>query len=169
MLRGGAAVTSSRGRRRHRHRPGHAEHLRVHLQDETATTRVDTFRKADPQVQVKVTEGGFDEQQVLSAVAGAPPDLVDVDRGIIGTYAARGAVQPLDDCVASAQIDNSDRSQLAGMAERVTVSEGGKPRRIGFDPGIPEFLPMWVRANGGPRLSDDGRTAQLNDPRWSRR
>jgi multiple sugar transport system substrate-binding protein len=44
------------------------------LPDEIATTRVDTFKKAYPQVKVKITEGGFDEQQFLSAVAsGARP------------------------------------------------------------------------------------------------
>jgi multiple sugar transport system substrate-binding protein len=184
------------------------------LQDEIATVRVDTFKKANPQVQVKVTEGGFDEQQFLSAVAsGSPPDLVYVDREIIGTYAARGAIQPLDDCVSSAQIDmgqyrpaavqqvtvdgkvygipefysvrvmminnkavrdaglspadldTSDWSKLAGLARQLTRTSGGKLQRIGFDPKIPEFLPMWVRANGGALLSDDGRTAQLNDPK----
>jgi ABC-type glycerol-3-phosphate transport system substrate-binding protein len=52
------------------------------LPDEIATTRVDTFERAYPQVQVKITEGGFDEQQFLSAVAsGSPPDLVYVDPG----------------------------------------------------------------------------------------
>jgi multiple sugar transport system substrate-binding protein len=165
-------------------------------------------------VQVKVTEGGFDEQQFLSAVAsGAPPDLVYVDREIIGTYAARGAIQPLDECISSAQIDmgqyrpaavqqvtvdgkvygipafysvrvmmignkavrdaglspaevdTTDWSKLAGMAEKLTVTEGGKLKRIGFDPKIPEFLPLWVKANGGALLSEDGRTAQLNDPK----
>jgi multiple sugar transport system substrate-binding protein len=184
------------------------------LQDEIATTRVDTFKKANPQVQVKVTEGGFDEQQFLSAVAsGAPPDLVYVDREIIGTYAARGAILPLDECVSAAQIDmgqyrpaavqqvtvdgkvygipefysvrmmmisntalkdaglsladvdTTDWSKLAGTAEKLTVTKGGKLTRIGFDPKIPEFLPMWVKANGGALLSDDGRTAQLNDPK----
>jgi multiple sugar transport system substrate-binding protein len=184
------------------------------LPDEIATTRVDTFKKAYPQVQVKITEGGFDEQQFLSAVAsGAPPDLVYVDREIIGTYAARGAIQPLDDCIAQAQIDmgqyrpaavqqvtvdgkvygipefysvrvmminnravkeaglspsdvdTSDWSKLPGLAQKLTVTKGGKLQRIGFDPKIPEFLPMWVKANGGALLSDDGRTAQLNDPK----
>ena len=184
------------------------------LQDEIATTRVDTFKKAYPQVQVKVTEGGFDEQQFLSAVAsGAPPDLVYVDREIIGTYAARGAILPLDECISSAQIDmgqyrpaavrqvtvdgkvygipefysvrvmminnkavkeaglspadvdTTDWSKLSGMAEQLTVTKGGKLQRIGFDPKIPEFLPMWVKANGGALLSDDGKTAQLNDPK----
>jgi multiple sugar transport system substrate-binding protein len=184
------------------------------LPDEIATTRVDTFKKAYPQVQVKITEGGFDEQQFLSAVAsGAPPDLVYVDREIIGTYAARGAIQPLDQCISSAQIDMgqyrpaavrqvtvdgkvygipefysvrvlminnkavkeaglspadvdaTDWSKLSGLAKQLTVTEGGKLQRIGFDPKIPEFLPMWVRANGGAMLSDDGKTARLNDPK----
>jgi multiple sugar transport system substrate-binding protein len=184
------------------------------LPDEIATTRVDTFKKAYPKVQVKITEGGFDEQQFLSAVAsGAPPDLVYVDREIIGTYAARGAIQPLDDCISQAQIDmgqyrpaavqqvtvggkvygipefysvrvmminnqavkeaglspsdvdTTDWSKLPGLAEKLTVTKGGKLQRIGFDPKIPEFLPMWVKANGGALLSDDGKTAQLNDPK----
>ena len=184
------------------------------LPDEIATVRVDTFKKAYPQVQVKITEGGFDEQQFLSAVAsGAPPDLVYVDREIIGTYAARGAIQPLDDCISQAQIDmgqyrpaavqqvtvdgkvygipefysvrvmminnqavkeaglgptdvdTADWSKLAGLAQKLTVTKGGKLQRIGFDPKIPEFFPMWVRANGGAMLSDDGKTAQLNDPK----
>jgi multiple sugar transport system substrate-binding protein len=184
------------------------------LPDEIATTRVDTFKKAYPQVQVKITEGGFDEQQFLSAVAsGAPPDLVYVDREIIGTYAARGAIQPLDDCISSAQIDmgqyrpaavqqvtvdgkvygipefysvrvlmtnnqavkeaglspsdvdTTDWSKLPGLADKLTITKGGKLQRIGFDPKIPEFLPMWVKANGGAMLSDDGKTAQLNDPK----
>ena len=35
------------------------------------------------------------------------------------------------------------------MAEKLTVTKGDKLQRIGFDPKIPEFLPMWVKANGG--------------------
>jgi multiple sugar transport system substrate-binding protein len=184
------------------------------LPDEIATTRVDTFKKAYPQVQVKITEGGFDEQQFLSAVAsGAPPDLIYLDRETIGTYAARQAIQPLDDCIAKAQIDMSqyrpaavrqvtvdgkvygipefysvrvmminnkavkeaglspaeidttDWAKLAGMAAKLTVTKGGKLQRIGLDPKIPEFLPLWVKANGGALLSDDGKKAQLNDPK----
>jgi multiple sugar transport system substrate-binding protein len=184
------------------------------LPDEIATTRVDTFKKAYPQVQVKITEGGFDEQQFLSAVAsGAPPDLIYLDRETIGTYAARQAIQPLDDCVSKASIDlsqyrpaavqqvtvdgkvygipefysvrvmiinnkavkeaglspaavdTSDWSKLAAMAGKLTATKGGRLQRIGFDPKIPEFLPLWVKANGGAMLSDDGKKAQLNDPK----
>jgi multiple sugar transport system substrate-binding protein len=184
------------------------------LPDEIATTRVDAFKKANPQVQVKITEGGFDEQQFLSAVAsGSPPDLVYLDREIIGTYATRGAIVPLDDCVRSAGIDmgqfrpaaaqqvtvngkvygipefysvrvviinnkavadagltpadlaTNDWAKLTSVAAKLTKTQGGKLRRIGFDPKIPEFLPMWVRANGASMLSDDGRTARLDDPK----
>jgi multiple sugar transport system substrate-binding protein len=51
------------------------------------------------------------------------------------------------------------------MAQKLTVTKGDKLQRIGFDPKIPEFLPMWAKANGGALLSDDGKTAQLNDPK----
>jgi multiple sugar transport system substrate-binding protein len=133
-------------------------------------------------------------------------------RETIGTYAARQAIQPLDDCIAKAQIDMSqyrpaavrqvtvdgkvygipefysvrvminnkavkeaglspaeidttDWAKLAGMAAKPTVTKGGKLQRIGLDPKIPEFLPLWVKANGGALLSDDGKKAQLNDPK----
>ena len=36
---------------------------------------------------------------------------------------------------------------------------------MGFNSKLPEFLPLWVRANGGQMLSDDGRTAMLNSPK----
>ena len=48
----------------------------------------------------KINEGDFDPQQFLSAVAsGNPPDLVYLDRELIGSYAAKGAMQPLDDLI----------------------------------------------------------------------
>jgi multiple sugar transport system substrate-binding protein len=64
-----------------------------------------------------------------------------------------------------ADVDTSDWSKLSGMARQLTVTKGDKLQRIGFDPKIPEFLPLWVKANGGAMLSDDGKTAQLNDPK----
>jgi multiple sugar transport system substrate-binding protein len=78
---------------------------------------------------------------------------------MIGNKAVRDAG------LSPAEVDTTDWSKLAGMAEKLTVTEGGKLKRIGFDPKIPEFLPLWVKANGGALLSEDGRTAQLNDPK----
>ncbi|MEV7326934.1 extracellular solute-binding protein [Micromonospora sp. NPDC093244] len=182
--------------------------------DEIATTRIDAFKRDHPDVELKVTEGAFDEQQFLSAVAsGNPPDLVYMDRKLIGTYAKRGSIQPLTDCVKKQdinldqyrpaaraqvtlddtvygipefstvrvvylnegllkqagmtvdQVNLADWAALPGLNAKLTTVSGGRLSRIGIDPKIPEFLPMWAKANGADMLSADGRTAHLDDPR----
>ncbi|TDC36100.1 extracellular solute-binding protein [Micromonospora sp. 15K316] len=184
------------------------------LSDEIATSRVDAFKRDHPDVDLKITEGAFDEQQFLSAVAsGNPPDLVYMDRKLIGTYATRGSIQPLTDCLDEQGIDmgqyrqaardqvtldgtvygipefsqvrvlylNEGLLKQAGMtADEVNLADwsglprlnaklakvpGGKLTRIGIDPKIPEFLPMWAKANGADLISPDGRTAKLDDPK----
>lgn len=170
--------------------------------DEHATARVAVFRAAHPGVDVRINEGAFDEQQFLSAVAaGDPPDLVYAERRKLGSYAARGAVLALDDCVREHGVDlgefreaalrqvthegrvhglpdfamvrvlilnnpvlraagvdpaalsTTDWTALADLTARLT-----KPRHIAFDPKVPEFLPLWAKANGvdlvGTRLDD---------------
>lgn len=183
------------------------------LPDEIATVRVDTFREQFPGIELSLTEGALDEQQFLTSVAsGSPPDLVYIDRNILSTYAVRGALQPLTECIdtrgidttqfreaalaqvtvdgvvyglpeffntiivianntalteAGLTIDSLDTSNWEGIAEAntaMTRTEDGQVTRIGFDPKLPEFLPLWVAANGGSLLSEDGRTATLNDP-----
>ncbi|MFY1691918.1 ABC transporter substrate-binding protein [Plantactinospora sp. WMMB782] len=183
------------------------------LSDEIATSRVDSFKQASPGITVEITEGGFDEQQFLSAVAdGNPPDLVYLDRKLIGTYATRGAVIPLTECVekhdidvaqyrpaardqvtldgvlygipefysvrlvyldeavlrqaglTAEQVDLADWADLPALTDRLARVDGGRLTRIGIDPKIPEFLPLWARANGAELLSADGRTARLDDP-----
>ncbi|SCG37220.1 extracellular solute-binding protein [Micromonospora humi] len=184
------------------------------LSDEIATTRVDAFTRDHPDVRLQITEGAFDEQQFLSAVAsGNPPDLVYLDRKLIGTYAKRGSIQPLTDCVGEQGIDmgqfrQSARDQVTldgtvygipefsqvrvlylneGLLKRagLTVDDvnladwaglpalnaklaavsGGRLSRIGIDPKIPEFLPMWARANGAEMISADGTKPNLTDPK----
>src|SRR5690606_10461696 len=61
-------------------------------------------------------------------------------------------------------IDTSDWDQIAAVNEQMTLVEDGELMRIGFDPKLPEFFPLWVHANGGQLLSEDGRTAMLNSP-----
>ncbi|GIH73695.1 extracellular solute-binding protein [Planobispora longispora] len=184
------------------------------LPDEIAKVRVDAFKKANPGVALQINEGQFDEQAFLSAVAaGNPPDVVYLSRDRIGSYAARGAIQPLDGCLSEqnvptgdfypaaqqqvkydgkwygvpefynsivlvvndkaaedagvdpADIDTSDWNRLAELAEKMTRTEGGKIERFGFYPKLPEFLPLWAKANGADILSADGRTSHLNDPK----
>ncbi|HWM04361.1 MAG TPA: extracellular solute-binding protein [Actinophytocola sp.] len=184
------------------------------LGDEIASTRVDLANEAIAPAKVKIGGNAFDPQQFLSAVASdSPPDLVAMDRQLMGTYAARGTLEPLENCVESEQIDldqyrdpalaeitldgklyglpefynnrvlmindaslksagltpeaidTSDRAALSATAVKLTKKNGKDLARIGFDPKIPEFLPMWARANGVDMISDDGLTAKLDDPK----
>ncbi|MFC3500459.1 extracellular solute-binding protein [Micromonospora krabiensis] len=184
------------------------------LSDEIATTRVDAFKRDHPDVNLKITEGAFDEQQFLSAVAsGNPPDLVYMDRKLIGTYAKRGSIQPLTDCVDEQDIDLgqyrpaakdqvtldgtvygipefssvrvlylneallrqagltaddvnlADWAALPALNAKLAAVSGGRLSRIGIDPKIPEFLPMWARANGADMISADGAKPNLTDPK----
>ncbi len=179
--------------------------------DEIASVRVDRFEELYPDVNLQLTEGAIDQQQLLTAIAsGNPPDVVYLNRDDLSTYARRGALQPLDQCVEQAGIDmgqfrpaaaqavtldgtvygvpefnnivlmivntaaldeagmsledldTSDWDAIAAFNDQVTAVDGGDVTRIGFDPKLPEFFPLWVRANGGQLVSDDGRTAMLD-------
>jgi multiple sugar transport system substrate-binding protein len=60
--------------------------------------------------------------------------------------------------------DFSDWQAIADANAAMTVVENGQVSRIGIDPKLPEFLPLWSMANGVNILSEDGRTSQLDDP-----
>jgi multiple sugar transport system substrate-binding protein len=62
-------------------------------------------------------------------------------------------------------IDTSDWDALRGINEQLMSVEGGTISRLGFDPKLPEFLPLWAYANGATLVSDDGLTSQLDDPK----
>jgi multiple sugar transport system substrate-binding protein len=180
--------------------------------DEIATVRLDQVEEQMPDVDVSLIEGDLDIQQFLSAVAaGDPPELVYANRDQLGTFASRGAIIPLDDCIEGEGIDtgqylesalaqvtfddqiwgipefnglaitmaNSQLLSAAGLtvedvngsdwdattaATQAMVQNQGGLSVIGFDSKLPEFLPLWAHANGTDLLSDDGRTAQINDP-----
>jgi multiple sugar transport system substrate-binding protein len=184
------------------------------VSDEIGKVRLDEAKSAlGDKVDVKLIEGDLDIQQFLTSVAaGDPPEIVYADRSQIGTFASRGAIVPLDDCIDGEGIDtgafrqaaldqvtfedhvygipefnvvqviqaNQGLLQEAGLSiddvngsswkavqaanRKLAVTRGGKLRVIGFDSKLPEFLPLWVKANGGQMISDDGRTATLDDP-----
>jgi multiple sugar transport system substrate-binding protein len=181
--------------------------------DEIASVRLDEAKAALDDVTVKLIEGDLDIQQFLSSVAtGEPPEIIYANRNQIGTFASRGAIIPLTECIEGEGIDtgvyresaleqvtfadevygipefnvvqiiqaNGDLLQQAGLSvadvngsdwESVTEAnqklmkrDGGKLKVIGFDSKLPEFLPLWAKANGVDLISEDGRTAQLDDP-----
>jgi multiple sugar transport system substrate-binding protein len=181
--------------------------------DEIATTRLDEAKSALGDVEVKLIEGDLDIQQFLSSVAtGEPPEVVYAERSQIGTFASRGAIIPLDDCIEGEQIDvdafneaavnqvtfddqvygipefnvvqiiqaNADLLDKAGVTlddvngsdwqavtdanKKLMQSKGSKLSVIGFDSKLPEFLPLWAKANGADLISEDGKTAQIDSP-----
>ncbi|PVG80941.1 ABC transporter substrate-binding protein [Nocardioides gansuensis] len=181
--------------------------------DEVATARLEEAKKALGDVEVKLIEGELDVQQFLSSVAaGDPPAILYAERDQVGTFASRGAIVPLDECIDGEGIDtdvfddaaleqvtfedevygipefsvvqltmaNRDLLDQAGLAiedvngsswesiteanEELARQDGKKVSVIGYDSKLPEFLPLWAKANGADLISEDGRTAQLDDP-----
>ncbi len=61
-------------------------------------------------------------------------------------------------------VNGSSWEDLTAANEAMFTEEGGKIGVIGYDSKLPEFLPLWVHANGGSMLSEDGRTATLDSP-----
>jgi multiple sugar transport system substrate-binding protein len=180
--------------------------------DEIGETRVKSAEEKLDGVKVSLVEGDLDIQQFLSAVAsGEPPALIYANRNQLGTFASRGAIMPLNECINShdiqvdhfraaamsqvtfedevygvpefnqvqivmgnsalleeqglsvEDIDGSDWDGIRKAADTVVRNEG-KLSVIGYDTKLPEFLPIWAKANGADILSADGRKAQLNDP-----
>ena len=182
--------------------------------DEIAQVRLEEAEAAlGEDVEVKLIEGDLDIQQFLSSVAsGEPPEIIYANRNQIGSFASRGAILPLTECIEGEGIDtdafldpvldqvtfdgevygipefnvvqiiqaNADLLDQAGLTvddvngsdwsaveeanRKLAKSEGGKVEVIGFDSKLPEFLPLWAKANGVDLISEDGRTAQLDDP-----
>src|SRR4051794_35067885 len=61
--------------------------------DEIGKVRFDLANKAIAPSSVKDAKGEFNAQQFLAAVASnTPPDLVHIDRQLLGTYATKGAL-----------------------------------------------------------------------------
>lgn len=61
-------------------------------------------------------------------------------------------------------VNGSDWEAISAATGALTQSSGGGLSVIGYDSKLPEFLPLWAHANGTDLISEDGRTAQLDDP-----
>jgi multiple sugar transport system substrate-binding protein len=64
-----------------------------------------------------------------------------------------------------ADLNTKNWPKLKTAAKKLYAVSGGKVSRIGFDPKLPEFFPLWAKANGVDILSKDGLHPHLNDPR----
>ena len=64
-------------------------------------------------------------------------------------------------------LDWSDWDAIAAANEQLLTGSGADLEEIGIDPKVAgdySFFNLWVYANGGQLLSDDGLTAQVNSP-----
>ncbi len=61
-----------------------------------------------------------------------------------------------------ADISTTNWRKLRAANKKMLRVEGGRVTRIGFDPKIPEFFPLWVKWFGADLISKDGLKAQLN-------
>src|SRR4051794_18868577 len=70
------------------------------LDDARAKARLASLKKSNPNIPVSPVGGDLNPQQLLTAVAsGDPPEVVNVDRVETGSWAGRGAIDPIDDLV----------------------------------------------------------------------
>jgi multiple sugar transport system substrate-binding protein len=121
------------------------------MPDEVATVRVDRFKELYPNVELNIPEGSLDQQQFLTAVAsGNPPDLIYTNREVLSTYATRGALMPLEECVESMDIDVSVYRPAA--VDQVTVD--------GTLYGIPEFFNIILVLIDDDVLAETGLTVE---------
>lgn len=88
----------------------------------------------------------------------ALPEFTNQITLIVNTDVARAAG------VNVADIQTTNWTKLKAANRKMLRIEGGRVTRIGFDPKIPEFFPLWVKWFGKDLLSKDGLRAQLNSP-----
>ncbi len=101
------------------------------LDDARAKARIAVFQKANPNIQIQAVGGSLNTQQLLTAVAsGDPPEVINVDRAQVGSWAGRNALQPIDDLIAR---DKFDTTQFYPFTMNQVQYEGKVY-------GIPQFV-----------------------------
>jgi len=60
--------------------------------------------------------------------------------------------------------DFSNWDTIKTANDSLLKKSGNDLTRIGIDPKLPEYFPLWAKANGVDLVSADGKTAQLNTP-----
>lgn len=74
--------------------------------DEVGTSRLDYAKAKLSGVTIKIDATAFDAQKFTTrAASGNVPDVVQMDRRYVATYAAQGLIKPLDSCFSAYKID----------------------------------------------------------------
>ena len=181
--------------------------------DDVGKARLANAQQQLGAVKVALDETGFDSQKFTTRAAGKTlPDVVQMDRQYVATYAAQDLIVPLDSCfslygvdpssywypavvkdvtykdkvwaapqffqpsalmlnnrvldeagLTATDFDTSKTDALLATAKKLTVTEGGNPTRLGFDPVAEGQISAWVLGFGG-KVMDDAGVPTLDDP-----
>jgi multiple sugar transport system substrate-binding protein len=63
-----------------------------------------------------------------------------------------------------ADIQTTNWPRLRAANKKLLRVDNGRLTRIGFDPKLPEFFPLWVKSLGKDLISKNGLQAQINSP-----
>lgn len=78
--------------------------------DDVGQARLDEAKEQLPNITVTLDATAFDAQKFTTRLAGGNvPDVVQMDRQYVATYAAQGLIMPLDACYAAHQVDPDQR------------------------------------------------------------
>ncbi|SEQ08715.1 ABC transporter substrate-binding protein [Microlunatus flavus] len=174
--------------------------------DDVGKARLASAQQQLGSVKITLDETGFDSQKFTTRAASKTlPDVVQMDRQYVATYAAQDLIVPLDQCfslygvdpssywypavvkdvsykgkvwaapqffqpsavmlntrvldqagLTAADIDTSRPDALVATAKKLTVTQGGNPTRIGFDPVAGGQAPGWLLGFGGQVMDDNG-------------
>lgn len=115
-----------------------------------------------------IDEAGIDSEQfrdaaidqiTLSDSVYGVPEFNQVEITMANAQLLEAAGLTLED------VNGSDWDAVSAANDALSVSDGGNLTVIGYDSKLPEFFPLWAKANGVDLLSEDGKTANLDDPK----
>jgi multiple sugar transport system substrate-binding protein len=87
------------------------------------------------------------------------PEFFDIRTIIVNLDVANQAK------LTGADFNTKNLAKFKAAAVKMYQHSGNQVTRIGIDPKLPEFFPLWAKAFGVDVLSKDGLTPHLNDPR----
>lgn len=78
--------------------------------DDVGTSRLEYAEAELSDIDIKIDQTAFDAQKFTTRVAsGNVPDVVQMDRQFVGTYAAQGLIIPLDECFAAHGVEPDEQ------------------------------------------------------------
>jgi multiple sugar transport system substrate-binding protein len=100
-------------------------------------------------------KAALDEVTYKGQLYGAPEFTNQITLIVNNDAAAKAGVNVAD-------IQTTNWTRLKAANKKLLRIDNGRLTRIGFDPKIPEFFPLWVKWAGKDLISKDGLRAQLN-------